>query len=457
MSLSTSKVGASTSSASRKARIWPGLFHLAIVVIFAPSCLAHSESLKPNAAPWNLKKLFITPSFEWVKADGPVRALIYTGGRYKGKPTKVFAYYASPSTIDVTADTRNRKYPGIVLIHGGGGTANPKWVELWAKRGYAAIAMDLSGHRADKLDKRRTPVRMDNGGPELGSLASFDTIGHRSISDDWPYHAVANGILAHSLLRSFLEVDANRTAVTGISWGGYTTCMVASIDYRFKAAVPVYGCGFLHENSAKNSVMRNELNKIGPEKTKLWVSLYDPSSYLPKDQVPMLFVGGTNDQFFSLNSFMKSYKAIPRMRKYIHLQVNMMHNNEAGWAPKEIGWFIDSVLGVNGEKPLPAIGEPQFKGRKVIARIQSPLPISAASLNYEISGKAINEGAWAHIPAKIEKEFVTAQLPPAVFDMVYFDVTDNRGATVSSVVKMISRKSRPPKSGIHPKAYPMSR
>lgn len=29
----------------------------------------------------------------------------------------------------------------------------------------------------------------------------------------------------------------------------YMTCIAAGLDNRFKAAVPVYGCGFLHENS----------------------------------------------------------------------------------------------------------------------------------------------------------------------------------------------------------------
>jgi hypothetical protein len=41
------------------------------------------------------------------------------------------------------------------------------------------------------------------------------------MTDQWSYHAVANVILAHSLLLSFGDVDKERTAVTGISWGGY--------------------------------------------------------------------------------------------------------------------------------------------------------------------------------------------------------------------------------------------
>jgi len=38
-------------------------------------------------------------------------------------------------------------FPGVILIHGGGGTAFADWVHLWARRGYAALAMNLNGSR----------------------------------------------------------------------------------------------------------------------------------------------------------------------------------------------------------------------------------------------------------------------------------------------------------------------
>ena len=92
------------------------------------------------------------------------------------------------------------------------------------------------------------------------------------VTDQWTYHAVADVILAHSLVLSFPEVDPNRTALTGISWGGYLTCIVAGLDDRFKAAVPVYGCGFLDENSvwlgrfAKMSPANREVGSaVGPQ------------------------------------------------------------------------------------------------------------------------------------------------------------------------------------------------
>ncbi len=208
---------------------------------------------------------------------------------FQGKPTHVFAYYGTPAMFD---SAQKGPWPGVVLVHGGGGTAFREWVTLWAKRGYVAIAMDLSGMRWPNDTDSKKRERLPDGGPDQGHPAKFETIRTEDITDDWPYHAVANVILAHSLLLSFPEVDKEKTALTGISWGGYTTCIVASIDSRFKAAVPVYGCGFLQENSS----WLDQFEKLGPEMTAAkWVSLYDPSRYLPACRVPIFFVGGTND------------------------------------------------------------------------------------------------------------------------------------------------------------------
>src|SRR5439155_22684356 len=113
----------------------------------------------------------------------------------------------------------------------------------------------------------------------------------------WTYHAVAAVMRGHSLLRSLPNVDPERVGVTGISWGGYLTCIVAGVDNRFKAAVPVYGCGFLHENS----VWLDRFAKMTPEQRKRWTTLWDPSVYLPAVTMPILFVNGTNDFAYPLD------------------------------------------------------------------------------------------------------------------------------------------------------------
>src|SRR5690606_25279531 len=104
-------------------------------------------------------------------------------------------------------------------------------------------------------------------------------------NEQWQFHAVSNIIRAHSLIRSFKEVDQENTALTGISWGGYLTNLVSGIDHRFKAAVPVYGAGFLHEGSAWDQ----QFDSLGREKAEKWVRLWDPSRYVGHATMPMLF------------------------------------------------------------------------------------------------------------------------------------------------------------------------
>ena len=86
------------------------------------------------------------------------------------------------------------------------------------------------------------------------------------------------------------EVDRERIGITGISWGGYLTCIVAGIDDRLKCAVPVYGCGFLGDNSA----WVDRLAKMPAAQSKLWLDEFDPSKYLGGATCLMLFVNGTN-------------------------------------------------------------------------------------------------------------------------------------------------------------------
>jgi len=165
----------------------------------------------PQTTPWDLTDLSQPPHFEWLAREGHVWSLYYQGRPYQSKPTRIFAYYATPTTL-TGEPAKDHSFPAVVLVHGGGGTAFREWVELWAKRGYAAIAMDLAGCG---LDRKRLP----DGGPGQSDKEKFGAI-DQPAENQWTYHAVANVILAHSLIRSFKEVDASRAAVTGISWGG---------------------------------------------------------------------------------------------------------------------------------------------------------------------------------------------------------------------------------------------
>jgi dienelactone hydrolase len=397
-----------------------------------------------QVGPWNLSALKSeVPAMKWERQDQPVHSLTYAGETYNGKPTEVFAFYASPRTLGVQA--AGGKVPGVVLIHGGGGTAFAEWAQLWARRGYAAIAMDLGGSRPpdavfdakgtvkSNANDRKTRTRLPNGGPGQEHSEKFDSIGGAT-DDDWPFHAAANVMRAHSLLRSFMEVDAENTAVTGISWGGYTTCLVASLDDRFKAAVPVYGCGFLHEGE---SVQKPSIDKLGDRKD-LWVKEYDPGSLLPRCRVPILFVNGTNDVHYVLDSYMKSYQVVPG-EKHLRVQVNMPHGHPAGWAPEEIGLFIDSKC--RGGKPLPVVGKLKVETDSVAVTctVAPGTTLAKAELHYTSDSGTRSKRTWTTVaaslsPPKDATTKVTAPKPPEAANTWFITVTDDRGAMVSSEV-----------------------
>lgn len=386
----------------------------------------------PSTLPWNLEQLSLAPKFEWIDSSGPVRSLLYEGEAYQGRPTRVFAYYATPGTLaGKQADdaTPQRRWPGVVLVHGGGGTAFREWAELWAKRGYAAIAMDLAGCRPIEGQNPHSPdnrTRLFDGGPGQGDDEKFGSI-TKDPSEQWPYHAVAAVIRAHSLLKSFPEVGDGPTAVTGISWGGYLTCIVAGVDNRFDAAVPVYGCGFLYDNSA----WLDRLGRMPAEDRQRWVTLWDPSQYLPAVSMPILFVNGTNDFAYPLDSYMRSFDAVPGS-KQLCVTVEMPHSHPAGWKPQEIGWFVDQHL--RQGQALPEVGEPQPDGGKVRLKCRSGGTLKEAALHHTTDTGPINKRKWQTTAAKIDSDIVTADAPPADATAWFVTVTDQRGAIVSTRV-----------------------
>lgn len=409
-----------------------------VALFFSFSCLRADDANKlspqlPKTTPWDLESLSRPPKFTWEEKQSPVWSLFYEGKPYGGKPTRVFAYYASPGTLkgDVSLD---KNLPAVVLLHGGGGTAFREWAELWAKRGYAAIAMDLAGHRpveGENPHQVKNRTRLADGGPNQGDDEKFGSV-DKPPEEQWSYHAVANALLAHSLIRSFAGVNSERTAVTGISWGGYLTCIVAGVDNRFKVAVPVYGCGFLHENS----VWLKRFAKMTDAQRDRWVQLWDPSRYLPAVSMPILFVNGTNDFAYPLDSYMKSFDVVPS-EKQLRVTVKMPHGHPPGWAPKEIGLFVDQHL--RKSKPLPLPGELDLKNGTATLRWKGPEPITGAELHYTTDSAEFHQREWNSIPAKISGQEgpATAALPDNATAW-FFTVQDERGAVVSSRVVLKS-------------------
>lgn len=372
---------------------------------------------------WDTKKLFAVPQvfpveMKSLPPGGRIRALTYEGEPYKGKPTRVFAWIGVP-------DSTKPKLPGIVLVHGGGGTAYWEWVKLWMDRGYVAIAMDTCGFfltstATDKEARVRNGFSAPDGGG--GFFHENDPVG-----DQWMYHAVADVILGHSLLRSEPRVDPDRIGLTGISWGGVITNIVAGIDHRFKFAAPVYGCGFLGENSFW---LHDELQRMGRTDALRWLTLWDPSQYVENATMPLLFCDGTNDKHFRMDSWQKTYREAPGPHT-LSLKIRMKHGHAPAGDPPEITVFADSIL--QGGAPLAKItGQGRDKDR-AWATYASPVPVTKVDLVYTKDGGDWMVRDWKDQPAGHDaaRHRIEGQLPEGT-TVYYFNLTDSRGCIVST-------------------------
>ena len=335
---------------------------------------AHAQTI-----PWDREALFKPPQvFDAPEyATNGVKAVFYEGVPYQGKPTRVFAYYSLPTM------TPGKKVPAMVLVHGGGGSAFIRWVKLWNSRGYAAISMDTCGAVSGNAcgQEQTGHVRHAWAGP--AGWGGFDKADD-PVQDQWTYHAVAAVLRGHSLIRALPEVDADRVGITGISWGGYLTCIAASVDSRFAFAVPVYGCGFLGDNSAWLGDFKN----MGEARAKKWLELWDPSAYLAQAKMPFLWVTGSNDFAYPMDSLQKSCHML-KAPYTLCVRLRMPHGHgEAGENPKEIATFADHFT--RAGKPLPAFTSVKREGRKVNATFGSgPCTVVRAELNY-----TVDKGAW---------------------------------------------------------------
>ncbi len=265
-----------------------------------PLYQTYAEEIEKTDLMWDTQTLFETTPQIRTLSDIPSRDgltfLKFSSAKYQAKTqTWVFAAIGVPTT-----EKPKDGYPAVVLVHGGGGRVYPEWIEYWTEKGFVAIAFDLF---ANQIDSEWNKISNSDGGPKENDGPIKD--GVENPTDSWVYHSVQNAVLAHNILRARSDVDKTRIAMTGISWGGVITCITSGVDKRFAAFAPIYASGFLYEDSFWLSK-----GTFGGEKKTEWISLYDPSSYLPYSTKPTLFVSGVNDNCFAVYNRIRSAELV---------------------------------------------------------------------------------------------------------------------------------------------------
>lgn len=347
-----------------------------------------------------------------------VKALFYEGPSWQGKPTRVFAWLGLPE-----GRRAGEKVPGIVLVHGGGGSAFASWVRLWNERGYAAIAMDTCGHTPDSGTHKRDHHPL--GGPPGWGV--YDKALDPP-TEQWGYHAVEAILRGHSLLRAQPEVDPKRIGLTGISWGGVLTAIAAGHDPRFRFAMSVYGCGFLDRSGLG-------LDKTDPRLAERWMQLWDPSRHLKDARMPFFWINGTNDFAFTPPIWQESHR-LPRGPKTLSLKLRMPHGHgPAGEAPEELRVFADSFC--KGEPPLARLKKQERQGRMLRAQFETKVPLKTAELLFtkDETGPWPQRN-WQMQPMLLDGNNASAAIPTDTL-ACFLNVTDARGCIVSTELEFL--------------------
>jgi hypothetical protein len=200
------------------------------------------------------------------------------------------------------------------------------------------------------------------------------------------------------------------------------TCLVVGVDDRFKFAVPVYGCAALVGSDGTFGMDRLNRNQM-----MRFMELWEGSRYLAHSTVPMLWINGTNDVNFPLDSWQKSIYVATGPSKQ-RAEIRMPHGHD-GFLSNEAVAFADENL--NKAHSLPEIGKVERNGNQVSVKVVGNKEVIKAELCYTLYGGKRSNRIWKSVPALIIGDTATAALPENATGF-YFNITNERGLMFSS-------------------------
>ena len=328
---------------------------------------------------WDMKELSETPEYRispYRESDyAGMKALLVKGKGPKGSVAEFFCYYAVPEGRMPAGG-----WPGVVLVHGGGGTAYPQYVEMWRKLGFAVIAQDWYN--------RRPAMGLTNGVPTQVKVPRVDLDG--GYRQDHVAN-VANMVLAHSLLRSFPEVNKDRTVFVGLSWGSWYGACVAAVDDRFRGVVEIY-CG-------DKNVDRD------PKSHQAFIN----GRFLHAAKVPMWWAVSTNDQNVTPVTTNAGFEECPTFDGCA-LVIDLPHSH-CGFTFQSVQRMAVYYVGM--DKRLPKLSDAVLSGDELSARIvDSGKGVKFAKLAYTVSEHPVShKRVWRYVDAEIGGDTIRAKVP----------------------------------------------
>ena len=251
---------------------------IGVLLACASTAFAEPEPYKDPV--FDVKALTATPLnpkvLKTTEKDGIVSEEVMFHSETDGeKSVDIFAFFSYPKGA--------KNLPAFVWNQAGLGQASTYFTELGAKRGYAAICIDLplAGYRS-------------TGGYQISGLEVGADPHQAPI-----YHGAVALLKAVSYLESRAEVDKDRIGMAGSSWGGFFTTLMIGIDPRLKVGSAMFGTGNLQLGS----------NWPIPETNReKWQKTLDPAWRLQYSKTPIGWFTGTQDFAYWMPSIMATYE-----------------------------------------------------------------------------------------------------------------------------------------------------
>jgi dienelactone hydrolase len=385
--------------------------------------------------------------------------------------SEIYAAIASPKAPG--------KYPGILILHGGGGSAEVDKAMAWAGRGYVAVAPDLPGI-AEPKKMTVTKGRFSSWKYGEGRWTANPDAGESVIFD-----AVLSAMKSLYLLRAQPDVDPANIGVVGVSWGGYMTTMVCGLaGDQVKAGMALYGCGFFDRGSQSGAVPYDpKLPKMGlprllPEERERWLSCLDAGRRAPGMKAAYFLAAASNDFFGWPASAQATLDAIPGEKNHLFApnanhripvpggstyDINPATNavaakftptafqplptpegQKGNWIGMELPYFDYYLKGIG--QPFPKVSvEASDNPMKARFRVQAPCPIQKAEVYWARAIPAdpkaddIKNRVWTALPSVDKGNGVFEAILPSEAVEWFALVSDARPVSVSSDMVRVGR------------------
>ena len=344
---------------------------------------------------WDIPALMQVPRFRanpFPDSDTPgMKSFLVSGKGPDGAEAEFFCTYALPET-----PKPEKGFPAVMMVHGGGGTAFPHYIDHWRRNGFAVMAIDWYNQRPITnvaLSNKHDIARAALPGGKRNDLRAN----------------IANIVIANSLLRSMPEVDSSRNVYVGLSWGSWYGAAIAGIDNRYSGIVEIY-CGDVRTKKGRELVN---------------------GRFLHRATMPVWWTTWTLDRNVTPESSQKGWDECPTYWGHV-TSPTLGHSHR--------GFTLDCVMRMAkffaGEGPaLPRLGKIVLENGVLSAPVTSlGKTTGKAFLVYaEDKGNDIepSKRIWKHVAAKLEGNRISAPLPAGA-SIAYLTLNENPSEEIPS-------------------------